>query len=699
MAAFDLSKIRNIGIIAHIDAGKTTTTEHVLFYSGAKHKLGGVDEGTTDTDYDQEEQERGITIYSACIPFKWRDCTVNLIDTPGHVDFTAEVERSLRVLDGAVVVFDAQKGVEAQSETVWRQANKYQVPRMVFVNKMDVVGANFANVLAAVKDRLEGVPAPINIPIGAGSIKDSHTPFRGIIDLLEMKALFFDPKSEGKNFRTEAIPADMEVESQKWRDNLFEILTQHDDKDKITSAYLEGKAIPAATIREVIREQTLARRIQPVLCGSGREHIGIQPLMDAVCWYLPSPLDRPPVTGQNPQKKDKVETRKPDPKEPFCALVFKIVADTHGDLFYLRIYSGTLKANSRNWNPLRQLKEFASKIYHVLADPSNREDLPQAYAGDIVAIVGPKDSITGDTLCDQKDPVILEQIQFAEAVVSMSVEPESSADKDKLTDALTRLKREDPTFTWRVDADTGQTLMNGMGILHLEVKKHRMERDFRLKIRVGKPRVSYRETMKKPTRVTGECIKQAGTSGLFAKLTVGFEPKKLSEGISVVSKVLADTLPPELLQAAEQGIRGALQSGELGYPVINVEATILGGQMQEGLSNEIAFQAAGADAVHQALRGNMVLLEPVMRTEIDVPEEFLGPVTADLNARRAEITEVHIRGKRRVIETLVPLAKMFDYSDKVRSLTQGRGSWVMEPKAYAPVPEDVVKQMMDPSGF
>jgi elongation factor G len=693
MAKFDLPKVRNLGIIAHIDAGKTTTTEHVLFYSGAKHKLGGVDEGTTDTDYDEEEQERGITIYSACIPFRWRDCIVNLIDTPGHVDFTAEVERSLRVLDGAVVVFDAQKGVEAQSETVWRQADKYQVPRIVFVNKMDVVGANFANVLEEVKERLEGVPAPVIIPIGSGSTKDSHTPFRGIIDLLEMKALFFDPKTEGKTVRSEAIPPEMQTEAQKWRENLFEILTRHDDKDKITSAFLEGSAIPAATLREVLREQTLARKIQPVLCGSGREHIGIQPLMDAVCWYLPSPLDRPPVTGRNPQKKDKEEQRQPDANAPFSALVFKIVADSHGDLFYLRIYSGTLKANSRNWNPLRQVKEFASKIYHVLADPHNREDLPQAVAGDIVAIVGPKESITGDTLCDPKDPIILEQIQFADAVVSMSVEPESSADKDKLTDALNRLKREDPTFTWRLDPDTGQTLMNGMGILHLEVKRHRMERDFRLKIRVGKPRVSYRETLKRAVRVEGECVKQAGTAGLFAKLSVQFEPKKLSDGIAVVSKVPPEALPAEFLAAAEQGIRGALQSGELGYPVIDVQATVHGGQMQEGLSNEIAFQAAATDAVHQALRGNMILLEPVMRTEVMVPEEYLGPVTADLNARRAEITEVVSRGKLRVVEALVPLAKMFDYSDKVRSLTQGRASWTMEPKAYAPVPEDQMRQM------
>lgn len=699
MANFDLTKIRNLGIIAHIDAGKTTTTDHVLYYSGAKHKLGTVDAGTTETDYDPEEQERGITIYSACIPFKWRDCTINLIDTPGHVDFTAEVERSLRVLDGAVVVFDAQKGVEAQSETVWRQADKYQVPRIVFINKMDVVGANFGNAVTEVKDRLEGTPAPLVIPVGSGSIKDSTEPFRGVIDLLEMKAYFAEPRTEGKTFHTTPVPPELQAEVQRWRDYLFEVLTKFDDKDRITTAYLEGQDIPLATLRQVIREQTLARQIQPVLCGSGREHAGIQPLMDAVCYYLPCPLDRPPVKGRNP-KKNKEETRKPDPKEPFSGLVFKIVADTHGDLYYLRIYSGTLKANSRVLNPEcrlysppKEVKEFASKIYHIHADPKNREDLPVAYAGDIVGIIGPKDSITGDTLCEQQNPVVLEQIQFAEAVVSMSIEPESSADKDKLTDSLDRLKREDPTFSWRIDSDTGQMLMSGMGILHLEVKKHRLERDFRLKVRVSKPRVSYRETLRKSVSIQGECVRQAGTTGLFAKVTVDFEPIKVDEGVVVVNQIPPETLPPDLMYAAEQGIRFALQSGELGYPVIGVRATMKAAQMQEDLSNDVAFQAAGADAVNRALRGNMTLLEPVMRTEVTIPEEYLGPVTADMNARRAEIREVLTRGKLRVIESLVPLAKMFDYSDKVRSLTQGRASWTMEPSDYAPVDAETRRQM------
>jgi elongation factor G len=697
--SFDLTKVRNIGIIAHIDAGKTTTTDHVLYYSGAKHKLGTVDAGTTETDYDPEEQERGITIYSACIPFKWRDCTINLIDTPGHVDFTAEVERSLRVLDGAVVVFDAQKGVEAQSETVWRQADRYQVPRMVFINKMDVVGANFGNAFTEIKERLEGTPAPLIIPIGAGSVKDSSEPFKGVIDLLEMKAFYYDPKTDGKTFRTDAIPEDMIKDVHGWRELLFEVLTKFDDKDKITSLYLEGKDIPLSTLRQLIREATLARQIQPVLCGSGREHAGIQPLMDAVCYYLPCPLDRPPVKGRNP-KKNKEESRKPDAKDPFAGLVFKIAADTHGDLYYVRIYSGTLKANSRvlnpecrYFNPPKEVKEFASKIYHIHADPKNREDMPIAYAGDIVGIIGPKDSITGDTLCDQQNPIVLEQIHFAEAVVAMSIEPESSGDKDKLTDSLDRLKREDPTFTWRVDADTGQMLMSGMGILHLEVKKHRLERDFRLKVRVSKPRVSYRETLRKAMSMQGECVKQAGTTGLFAKVTADFEPIKVEEGVVVVNNIPDGTLPPEFMYAAEQGIRFALQSGEMGYPVIGVRATMRSAQMNETDSNDIAFQAAGADAVNRALKGNMTLLEPVMLTEVVIPEEYLGPVTADMNARRAEIREVITRGKLRVIEALVPLAKMFDYSDKVRSLTQGRASWTMEPSAYAPVDAETRRQM------
>jgi elongation factor G len=698
----DISKFRNLGIIAHIDAGKTTTTEHLLYYAGAIHRLGSVDEGTTDTDWMELEKEKGITIQSACVPFRWQDCIINLIDTPGHVDFTAEVERSLRVLDGCVVVFDAQKGVEAQSETVWRQANKYQVPRLVFVNKMDIVGADFDNVLREIRERLEGRPVPLTIPIGSGSVKESATPFRGVIDLLTMEAIYFrssDPsRPDGKIVVREPIPPALEEVARNWREHLIDVLTEADTEDWITSAYLEGKPLAVEAMQKLVRRRTLANEIQPVFCGSGREHIGIQPLLDAICWYLPSPLDRPPVQGVHPKKRDKVEIRKPDPDEPFAALVFKIQADPHGELFYLRIYSGTVKANSRVLNPGKEAREFLTKLYHVHADPSNKEPVEIAYAGDIVAAIGPKVSITGDTLCDPQHPILLESIQFAETVVSMAIEPESSADKERLEQVLTILAREDPTFRWSVDRETGQTLMNGMGVLHLEIKLHRIREDFRLKVRVGKPRVSYRETIARPVRVWGECIRQTAAQSLFARLEVQFEHEHSREPVTFVNLVPPEILPPAWVSAIEQAIRGALQSGETGYPVIDVKVTLLSAQTHPTDSNELAFQVAAADAVSKALKNNVVLLEPVMRLEVTVPEQYLGPVTADLNARRAEIQQIHVRGNLRVIEAYVPLARMFDYADTVRSLTQGRASYTLEPYRYAPAPPEVLRQLLGLEG-
>jgi elongation factor G len=695
VAKLDLSKLRNIGVIAHIDAGKTTTTEHLLYYSGAKHKLGAVDAGTTETDYDPEEQERGITIYSACVPFQWQDCTINLIDTPGHVDFTAEVERSLRVLDGAVVVFDAQKGVEAQSETVWRQADKYRVPRLVFVNKMDVVGANFPNVLDEIRDRLDGRPVAVNIPIGSGSVKDSPNPFGGLIDLIEMRAFFFEG-GDGKTICREPIPDALRGEAQSYRERLFDVLTEHDEADRLTTAYLEGREIPPETVRAALREQVLRQQIQPVFCGSGREHIGIQPLLDAICWYLPNPLDRPPVVGTNPRKPDQEEKRKPDPKEPLCGLVFKIVADTHGELFYVRVYSGTLKANSRPYNATRDLKEFASKLFHIYADPSDRRELPETYAGDIVAVVGMKEAITGDTICDFQHPILLEPIQFARGVVSRSIEPESSADKQKLMDTLTLLRREDPTFDWKQDSETGQTLMTGMGVLHLEVKQHRMDRDFRLKVRVGQPYVSYRESIKAEVHTEGLFDRQIGSTPVRAKVGVTLKPGTSESGDVIQQAFDQSAATSSALQALRQGIRGALDSGWFGYPVINLQVVVGALEVtQDASANliETAVQAAAADAVHKGLRENAVLLEPMMNLEVTMPEEYLGPVTADLNARRAEINQMYTRGKLRVVEALVPLRQMFDYSDKVRSLTQGRASWTMEPHSYAPASEEVVRKV------
>jgi elongation factor G len=699
---YKLDKIRNLGVIAHIDAGKTTTTEHLLYFAGAKHRLGTVDAGTTETDYDPEEQERGITIYSACVPFQWRDCTVNLIDTPGHVDFTAEVERSLRVLDGAVVVFDAQKGVEAQSETVWHQADKYGVPRLVFVNKMDVVGADFDNVLAEIRDRLDGRPVPITVPIGSGSVKDSPTPFAAVIDLLSFQALYFEP-DDGKRIRREPVPAQLQDKAQEYRKQLFDSLTSHDEQDLITSALLEDRPPDLDKVKQLLREQTLKRLIQPVLCGSGREHAGIQPLLDAVCDYLPSPLDRPPVSGTNPKKPGKEEKRKPGVDEPFCGLVFKVVAHPNGERFFVRVYSGVLKPQTRPYNPGKDVKELTGKLYHVHADPlRGLEDVAEAPAGDIVALVGLRQSITGDTLCETQHPILLEPIHFAEAVVSQSIEPESSADKDKLGTTLDLLQREDPTFRVRQDKDTGQTLMSGMGMLHLEVKRHRMERDFRLRVRVGRPRVSYRETVRAVARADGEFDRVIGGTAVKATVALTLRPDHGDKHLPIDYSIDRDAFAPTTLMALEQGIRGALESGQLGFPVINVRATV------EGLTdspevtpsvNEMAVQAAAADAVNKAMRDNIALLEPIMRVEVAVPEEALGPVTADLAARRAEIQASTPRGKWWVVEALAPLAKMFDYADALRSLSQGRASSTMEPQAYALAPPDVMRGILDGDAY
>ncbi|HET6573102.1 MAG TPA: elongation factor G [Fimbriiglobus sp.] len=696
----DLTLLRNLGVIAHIDAGKTTTTEHLLYYAGAKHKLGGVDEGTTETDYDPEEQQRGITIYSACVPFEWRGHTVNLIDTPGHVDFTAEVERSLRVLDGAVVVFDGQKGVEAQSETVWRQANKYGVPRLVFVNKMDVVGANFARTLESVHARLTpdyaamGRPVPVVVPIGAGSDQDSPKPFRGVIDLIEWTALFFDAGDFGKTVRAEPVPAEEEAEARTYREQLFDVLTQHDDKDLITSAVLEGNDPDPAKVRQLVREQTLASRIYPVLAGSGREHIGIQPLLDAVTYYLPSPLDRPAVAGVNP-KTGKEEKRKPDPKEPFCGLVFKAAWHPNGHRFFIRVYSGVLRSNTRPLNPTRDRKENIAKLYHVHADPNRGlEEVETAPAGDIVAVVGLKDTKTGDTLCETQHPIVLESITFAEAVVSQSIEPDSGADRDKLGLALDVLQLEDPTFKVKADKETGQTLMSGMGTLHLEVKRHRLERDFRLKVRVGKPRVSYREMLRSPRTVEVE-VKQVGQREVFAWLRVEFTNHRSPTPVTVANFVPSETLPAALGHAAEEGLKDALQTGEFGFPMLNVQAKVLEARFDPQLSSEEAFTRAAVEAYRDATRGNVQLLEPIMRVRVTTPAEFLGNVIGDLSARRGQVErQESVGGDLFEVEAFVPLAELFDYADRVRSLSQGRAVSTMEPQSYEAAPDKVRRELL-----
>jgi len=700
---FDLPKVRNIGVIAHIDAGKTTTTEHLLYYAGAKHKLGGVDEGTTETDYDPEEQARGITIYSACVPFQWADHTINLIDTPGHVDFTAEVERSLRVLDGAVVVFDAQKGVEAQSETVWRQANKYGVPRLVFVNKMDVVGASYAKTLESIEQRLtpnfseHGRPVPIVIPIGSGSESDSRTPFRGVIDLVEFKALYFDGGDLGKTVRVEEIPQDSRTEAEHYRELLIDVLTKHDDKDLITTSVLEGITPEPSKIRQLIREQCLARKIYPVLSGSGREHIGIQPLLDAITLYLPSPLDRPPVTGTDPKGK-KEQKRKPDLKDPFCGLVFKATAHPSGNRFFVRVYSGMMRPGMRAYNPGKDVKENIPKLFHVHADPNRGlEEVESGPAGDIVCVVGLKDTVTGDTLCDTAHPILLEPITFAEAVVSQSIEPESSADKDKLAQALEVLQLEDPTFKVRADKDTGQTLMSGMGTLHLEVKRHRLERDFKLKVRVGKPRVSYREMLREPRTVEVK-IDRLGDKPAFAELKVSFTNFKSEKPVSVLSVVdtEANPVPPAFLAAAQRALADALSTGELGYPMMNAQARLLDARFDPVLSNEDAFMAAAIKAYRDATQNNVQLLEPIMKVTVTTPSAFLGSILGDLTKRRGQIDAQEMSPTGDMVEVIaqVPLSELFTYANEVRSLSQGRAAAVMEPLSYEPAPDEILRQLL-----
>ncbi len=700
----ELQLVRNLGVIAHIDAGKTTTTEHLLYYAGAKHKLGGVDEGTTETDYDPEEQQRGITIYSACVPFQWAGYTINLIDTPGHVDFTAEVERSLRVLDGAVVVFDGQKGVEAQSETVWRQANKYGVPRMVFVNKMDVVGANFAQTLESIHSRLtpnfaeHGRPIPIVIPIGSGGSADSRTPFNGVIDLVEMKAKFFDAGDYGKTVRVADIPEENLDEATVYREQLFDVLTQHDENDLITSAVLEGQSPDPAKVRQLIREQCLARHIYPVLSGSGREHIGIQPLLDAVTLYLPSPLDRPPVEGTDPKGKGKELNRKADQKEPFCGLVFKASWHPNGNRFFIRVYSGVLRPGMRAYNPGKDVKENIPKLFHVHADPARGlEEVENGPAGDIVCVVGLKDTVTGDTLCETAHPILLEPISFAEAVVSQSIEPESGADKDKLGLALEVLQLEDPTFKIKADKDTGQTLMSGMGTLHLEVKKHRLERDFRVKVRVGKPRVSYREMLREPRTVEGR-VDRLGDKPAFAELKVSFTNFKTEKPVSVFNVVNTDTnpIPALFLASAERALTDALSTGELGYPMMNAQARLIDAKFDPQLSSEDAFVAAAIRAYREATGNNVQLLEPIMKVTVTTPSEFVGNIMSDLLARRAEIErqDGNSAGDRFEVEALVPLAKLFTYANDVRSLSQGRAAMAMEPHSYAIAPDEVLRQLL-----
>lgn len=688
-----IERIRNIGIIAHIDAGKTTTTERILFYTGASHRMGDVDDGTTITDFDPEEQQRGITIYSAAISCRWQDALINIIDTPGHVDFTAEVERSLRVLDGGVVIFSAREGVEAQSETVWRQANKYRVPRVCFINKMDRIGADFFRTFNEIKNRLGANPLALQIPMGAGA---HPTPgaFSGVIDLIRRQALTFDEASQGMKFTASEIPEEFRDDAELWRHNILEQVALLDDN--ALAYYMEHEDLPVEEIDRLLRIGTLGGQIQPVFCGSSLNYVGVQPLLDGVVKFLPGPLDRPPVSGRHPNaKREEIETRKPSRTEPFCGLVFKIQSDQHGDLCFVRVYSGVLKGRSRPLNPRLGKKELASQLWHVQADRREKIEAESAEAGDIVGITGPKDVVTGDTLCDAQHPILLESIVFPEPVISMAVEPESSADRKKLADALQILARQDPTFRAKISEETGQTLISGMGELHLEVIRHKLQRDFKLNARVHKPRVSYRETIRNKQEVEGSFTRSAGSTAQFARVKLRLEPFQGDEPIVLENRLKPDVIPREIVPIVEQAILDeARGGGSLGYPLMQVKITILDAEYNDSENLEVSFHAAAVDAVRKGVsEAGCVLLEPVMKLEVVSPDEFLGNLHQDLNARRATVVGTEQRGDLQVITAEAPLAQMFGYSTQVRSLSQGRASYSMEPLKYQEAPPDVLESM------
>ncbi len=684
----DLAKVRNIGIAAHIDAGKTTTTERVLYYTGTSHKMGEVDEGTTITDFDVQEQRRGITIYSAAVSCPWKGHTINLIDTPGHVDFTAEVERSLRVLDGMVAVFDAKEGVEAQSETVWRQADKYHVPRICFINKMDKAGADFEASVASIEARLFAQPVAVQIPIGAESS------FEGVIDLIEMRAVFFDVVNLGARVETRDIPAELEAAARRWRAKAVEQICETDET--LTDCYLADKPVAVADLKRALRKATIGNVLRPVLCGSALKYAGVQLLLDAVCDYLPSPLEVPPIKGLSAVKKGEEVEIHPSPADPFVGLVFKIVAEKPVDLHFVRVYAGRLKPNSRVLNASTGHKENITRVLRMYA--KRRDALDVAEAGDIVAVVGPREALTGHTLCAPQRPVLLETIQFPETVVSQSIEPVSSRDRDKLADALAALTRQDPTFRFRVDEETGQTLISGMGELHLEVLTRRIIDDMKVAVRIGTPRVSYREAVTKPAEAVGRFDREIGGRGHFAVVTLRLEPADAKGGTEGRLRVeLPDgSVHRDHIAAVEAGIRdGALGGPLLGYPMINWRAVLVDAEERDADSSVLAFENAARIAFSQAAEaGDPVLMEPIMAVEIRTPDEYFGAINADLNARRATITATDVRGLVRVITAEAPLAEMFGYTTHLRSLSQGRASASMEPLHYAEVPRTRAEQML-----
>ena len=677
---FPLERTRNIGIMAHIDAGKTTTTERILFYTGRTHKIGEVHEGAATMDWMVQEQERGITITSAATTCQWLNHRINIIDTPGHVDFTVEVERSLRVLDGAVCVFSAKDGVQPQSETVWRQADKYQVPRMAYVNKMDITGANFLNAVEQMKNRLNTNPVPIQLPIGA----EDH--FLGIVDLIKMKA-FIHKDDLGKVIEEGEIPADLKELAEEYRSKMIEAAAEQDDE--LMMKYLDGGELSEEEIKKGLRIGTIANKLVPVVCGSSYKNKGVQELLNAIVDYMPSPLDIPNIKGVDPEGNE-VE-RKTDDNEPFAALAFKIATDPFvGKLCFFRVYSGTLEAGSTILNANKDKKDRMGRI--LLMHANHRQDIDKVYAGDIAAAVGLKEVSTGDTLCDINHPVILESMEFPEPVIDIAIEPKDKANSEKMGIALAKLAEEDPTFKTWTDHETGQTIIAGMGELHLDIIVDRLKREFKVECSVGKPQVSYKETIRNKVKVQGKFIRQSGGRGQYGDVWLEMEPLEPGKGIEFESKIVGGVVPKEYIKPIEEGVREAAESGVLaGYPVIDFKATLVDGSYHEVDSSEMAFKIAASMAFKEGCRqAKSVILEPIMRVEITVPEEYMGDVIGDVNSRRGRMEGMEARMGNQIIRSFIPLSEMFGYATDLRSKTQGRGTYSMEPSHYEEVPKSVL---------
>jgi elongation factor G len=686
-----LENTRNIGIMAHIDAGKTTVSERILYYTGKTYKMGEVHDGTAVMDYLEEEQKRGITITAAATKCPWRGSDINLIDTPGHIDFTAEVERSLRVLDGAVAVFDASEGVQAQSETVWRQGQKYNLPCLCFINKMDKIGADFEMSVESIREKLMANPIVLELPIGA----EDH--FEGIIDLIAMKSVFYEAEKMGAVFREGDIPAEYKEKAAKYRAQLIEQAAEY--SEELMDKFVHDQPASEDLIRKAIREGTIANELNPVFAGSALKYIGVQRLLDGVVDYLPSPLERPDLIGHKPDDEEKEIKVKCDPNASFVGLAFKITTDSHGDLSFIRIYQGTLKSGTRVLNPNRDKKENITRLFEMNAN--ERNTIEEASAGAIVAVIGLKETLTGDTLCDPKKPVVLPSITFPQTVITMSIEPRTTAERGKLSQALEALRREDPTFEYKIDADTGQTVISGMGELHLEILQHKLVKEKKVDVRVGKPRVAYKEAISQVGRAEGKFVHQSGGKGQYGHVVLEVKPLYSEDGhyaskMQFFATASPEEVPGQFVPAVERGVKEASGNGVLGgYPVVGLQVTLTGGSFHSVDSTELAFEQAASITLEKAMKeAGPILLEPVMRVQAVVPESYLGAVQADILAKRGVITDCRVHGTTRVLDAKVPLVELFGYSSDIRSLTAGRGGFTMEPLSYERVPDQIAKQIV-----